>query len=134
MKGVTTGSAAAASAAAGGVSSGAASREEEVRTDLISHFVLRLAYCRTSDLRKWFLGQECEMFRLKFGTYSAGEHVSVNATGPAALGTGRPVAHLRIKPPACTARPLVHRVVVGCLGFLHSKIAGAQGYGGVFGT
>ncbi|GIL80523.1 hypothetical protein Vretimale_16045 [Volvox reticuliferus] len=48
--------------------------EEEVRNDLISHYVLRLAYCRTAELRKWFLAQECEMFRLKFGTYNAAEH------------------------------------------------------------
>ncbi|EFJ45195.1 hypothetical protein VOLCADRAFT_64063 [Volvox carteri f. nagariensis] len=52
----------------------ASNHEEELRNDLISHFVLRLAYCRTAELRKWFLAQECELFRLKFGTYNAAEH------------------------------------------------------------
>ncbi|KXZ49386.1 hypothetical protein GPECTOR_21g612 [Gonium pectorale] len=57
-------------------SSGAAgsSREEDIRADLISHYVLRLAYCRTPELRKWFLAAEAELFRLKFGTYSPEEH------------------------------------------------------------
>ncbi|KAG2428010.1 hypothetical protein HXX76_011996 [Chlamydomonas incerta] len=77
MKGLTSSAAAAAAAAANGVSGAtatAAQREEDVRADNISHYVLRLAYCRTAELRKWFLGQECEMFRLKFGMYSAQEH------------------------------------------------------------
>lgn len=59
----------------GGAGAATSSREEEIRNDLISHYVLRLAYCRTAELRKWFLAQECDMFRLKFGTYNAAEHV-----------------------------------------------------------
>ncbi|GLC39296.1 hypothetical protein PLESTB_001574700 [Pleodorina starrii] len=77
MKGVSTAStssAAAAPAAAALGASSSSSREEEVRNDLISHYVLRLAYCRTAELRKWFVAQECDMFRLKFGTYNAAEH------------------------------------------------------------
>ncbi|KAG2500755.1 hypothetical protein HYH03_001517 [Edaphochlamys debaryana] len=55
-------------------SASASTKEEEARADLISHYVLRLAYCRTAELRKWFLAQECEMFRLKFSKYEAAEH------------------------------------------------------------
>ncbi|GFR49921.1 hypothetical protein Agub_g11940, partial [Astrephomene gubernaculifera] len=72
MRGISSSSS--SSAQPGPAASSTSLRDEDVRTDLISHYVLRLAYCRTADLRKWFLAQECEMFRLKFGTYNAAEH------------------------------------------------------------
>ncbi|CAG7818122.1 unnamed protein product [Allacma fusca] len=34
--------------------------------DHISHYILRLAFCRTEELRRWFVNQEIEFLRYKF--------------------------------------------------------------------
>ncbi|CAH2001261.1 unnamed protein product [Acanthoscelides obtectus] len=36
------------------------------RADHISHFILRLAYCRSEDLRRWFISKEMDWFKIKF--------------------------------------------------------------------
>ncbi|KAI9189774.1 DNA primase subunit pri2 [Blastocladiella emersonii ATCC 22665] len=53
---------------------------EERRRDNLSHFVLRLAYARSEDLRSWFVRQETLLFRLRLERESASEKVAfINA-------------------------------------------------------
>eukprot|EP00898_Chlorokybus_atmophyticus_P008059 jgi/Chlat1/8254/Chrsp77S07677 len=44
----------------------AATPDDTARKDIISHFVLRLAYCRSEELRRWFLAQESALFKTRF--------------------------------------------------------------------
>lgn len=36
------------------------------KEDHISHFILRLCYCRSLDMRNWFIAREVELFKLRF--------------------------------------------------------------------
>eukprot|EP00808_Paulinella_micropora_P016238 g27061.t1 len=52
-----------------------ASRKHEItdpEADQISHFILRLAYCRSPELRTWFMKYELLLFRARF-EYSASD-------------------------------------------------------------
>ncbi|KAI9319961.1 DNA primase large subunit Spp2 [Dichotomocladium elegans] len=46
---------------------------EERRKDHFSHFVLRLAYCRSAEKRAWFIRQECALFKYRFEQETADE-------------------------------------------------------------
>jgi DNA primase large subunit len=39
---------------------------EQRRKDHISHFLLRLAFCRSEELRLWFIRHECTLFKYRY--------------------------------------------------------------------
>ncbi|KAI9655470.1 MAG: hypothetical protein M1831_004887 [Alyxoria varia] len=54
-------------------SSRSAGLAEERRRDHYSHFILRLAFARTEELRRRFARLELQLFKLRFGTNDAGD-------------------------------------------------------------
>ncbi len=63
-------------------------REETERKDAISHYVLRLAYCRTDELRRWFVAQEADLFRARFAALLGEEQVGGAEGGGGGVGVG----------------------------------------------
>jgi len=53
---------------------------KDFKKDWISHFVLRLAYCRTEDLRRWFLTQEVALLKWRLGHAAAGSTTNALST------------------------------------------------------
>lgn len=47
------------------------------RRDHLSHFILRLSYCRSEEYRRWFLARELEFFRLKFTNMERKEDILI---------------------------------------------------------
>jgi len=43
------------------------------KRDLCSHFILRLIYCKSDELRKWFINREIELFKLRWSLLSKGD-------------------------------------------------------------
>lgn len=73
--------------------------------DWISHFVLRLAYCRTEDNRRWFLAQEVALLKWRLGAVETGKGAAVQA-----LKTVLPDAKLLSK---AELEPLWARILSG---------------------
>ena len=46
---------------------------------MISHFILRLAYSQSEDLRRWFVAQECHLLRFRMEQLNDDERASFMA-------------------------------------------------------
>ena len=66
------------------------SAEETVARDRASHFLVRLAHCRSADLRRWFVDQETELFRARFS--QLGPLDQMKLIGEQALKGTRPLS------------------------------------------
>ncbi|KAF3323647.1 putative DNA primase large subunit [Carex littledalei] len=51
--------------------------DETLRKDIISHFALRLVYCREEEMRRWFLSMETTLFRYRFRLQNAEAQKSI---------------------------------------------------------
>lgn len=56
--------------------------------DNISHFVLRLAYCRTEDLRRWFLMQEVELLKYRLNNNRSAVTTSSSSSSSSSSSNG----------------------------------------------
>jgi DNA primase large subunit len=53
-------------------------RTADQRKDQVSHFILRLAYCRTEELRNWFCKYECVLLKHRLDKMSEVERSQVH--------------------------------------------------------
>jgi len=49
--------------------------------DHLSHYILRLAYCSTEELRRWMISQECDLFRYRAGKMGGNLQEFIGANG-----------------------------------------------------
>ncbi|KAK1282135.1 putative DNA primase large subunit [Acorus calamus] len=73
-------------------------QSETMEKDVISHFVLRLVYCRTffvfsEDQRKWFLSMETALFRYRFRFESPDSQNVKDKLNQVARSIGQPVVN-----------------------------------------
>lgn len=54
----------------------------------VSHFVLRLAHCQTEDQRRWFLAQECALFKHRLAALSGEEVAAFTKVSASREGLG----------------------------------------------
>jgi DNA primase large subunit len=51
---------------------------DEATVDEVSHYILRISYCQSEDLRKWFLQQECELMRHRLNQLFHNANAAIN--------------------------------------------------------
>ena len=52
---------------------------QDETVDTISHFILRLAFCRTEEFRRWFLTHETALMKIRLGMASSSTNASAKA-------------------------------------------------------